>query len=236
MKCPYSPFPVLFQEPAENALALSVGHKHSAHGTRDLILGWLVSRGNTSGITAKFFYVILSSLNQIFPSQLEAEDWWYPLSVKLGRTDRPASGHRSLQSCLSRTLPVLCCILEKPKHSRTPAGPLACADTAGGPGRALLLCKVPPDQLQQGTMRAEDLRAGCVWLGNPAPLGSCSGDLSAWIQKMGEMHNILGYSGPLLRGTLGQTLGRFYYFLTEEGAVSSALSFSAGRGAHLGAG
>lgn len=57
---PMLPFSSLFQEPAKNSLALSIGHKHSAHATLDLILGWLVRRGNTSGVTAKFSYVISS--------------------------------------------------------------------------------------------------------------------------------------------------------------------------------
>lgn len=69
------------------------------------------------------------------------------------------------------------------------------------------------------------------------PLGSYSGDFPS-LHSKNERNCIISsiIRVPCSKGHLDRLLGRFYYFLTEEGAVSSALSFSAGRGAHLGAG
>lgn len=150
VKCPCSPFPVLFQEPAKNPLALTMGYKHSAHATLHSyprLACWQRGRIKDNSPLGLSFHMgfhpaVKCSVNPVFSSQSEGKDQWVPPQCETeqeGQTDPdlPVT-YRSLQSCLSRTLPVLCClpavsccILEKPKHRRTTAGHLACADRAG---------------------------------------------------------------------------------------------------------
>lgn len=131
-----------------------------------------------------FHPAIKCSINQIFSSQSEVKDLWAPPQCETeweGQTDL-------LELAVLPEQDTACCstpFLLSPAaswRSQSTEGPqqdtwhqLTQLGGEGSPVHALLLCKAPPDQRQQGRMRNFN-SAGFTWLGSPVPPGSYTGD------------------------------------------------------------